>query len=72
MTMSNEEELKLEDALSTNLFLMVGVQQALWHIREDSSEYPLCQVLAGSLSNSLRAIVEAMPEEWQKGLWPLS
>lgn len=72
MTMSNEEELKLQDALTTSLFNLTGIQQALWHVREESSEYPMFQVLAESMSNNIKAIAEAMPEEWQKGLWPLS
>lgn len=72
MTMTNKEELKLQDALTTGLFNLTGIQQALWHVREESSEYPMFQVLAESLSNNIKVIVEAMPEEWRKGLWPLS
>lgn len=66
MAMTSEEELKLQDALTTSLFNLTGVQQALWHVREESSEYPMFQVLAESMSNNIKAIAEAMPEEWRK------
>ena len=61
-----EEELCLQDALGTNLLHLIGVQQALWHVRDDSSEYPMCHMLAEAMSNSIKAIAIAMPEEWRK------
>ena len=66
--MTPEEDLTLQDALSTNLFHMIGIQQALWHVREDSTEYPMCHMLAAALSNNVMAIIEAMPEDWSKEL----
>lgn len=63
--MTNEEELHLQDALNTNLFHLTGVQQALWHVREDSTEYPMCQMLAEAMSSSIKKIVQAMPEDWK-------
>ena len=32
MTMTNKEELKLQDALTTGLFNLTGIQQALSHL----------------------------------------
>lgn len=64
--MTPEEELCLQDSLDINLFHLVGVQQALWHVRDDSSEYPMCHMLAEAMSNSIKAIAIAMPEEWRK------
>lgn len=66
--MTPEEELKLQDSLSSNLFHLVGVQQALWHVRDDSTEYPMCHMLAEAMSNSIKKIAEAMPEEWRRDL----
>lgn len=64
--MTPEEELSLQDSLGINLLHLVGVQQALWHVRDDSTEYPMCHMLAETMSNSIKAIAEAMPEEWCK------
>lgn len=66
--MTKDEELRLQDALSANLFLLKGAQQALWHVREDCAEYPMCQLLAESIANNMKAIIEAMPSEWQEEL----
>ena len=64
--MTEGEELRLQDALTSQLFLLTGVQQALWHVRSDSSEYPMFQVLSDAMLRSINAIKEAMPEEWRK------
>lgn len=66
--MSEHEMMKLQDALVTHLFFLVGVQQALWHVRSESNEYPMLQVLSESMSNSISAIMEAMPAEWRNDL----
>ena len=66
--MTETEERRLRDALTTHLFFLTGVQQALWHVRQDSNEYPMFQVLAESMSNSLNTIMEAMPADWRNDL----
>ena len=66
--MTENEERKLQDALTTHLFFLTGVQQALWHVRQDSNEYPMFPVLAESMSNSIESIMEKMPEDWRNDL----
>ena len=64
--MTEGEELRLQDALTSQGFLLTGVPQAPWPVRSDSSEYPMFQVLSDAMLRSINAIKEAMPEEWRK------
>lgn len=63
--MTDAEELVLGDVLTDSLRKLTGVQQALWHVRDDSTEYPMCQMLAGVVAESVNAILEVVPEEWR-------
>ena len=48
--MTGEEELGMIDALNSSLDKMRGVEQALWHVRDESTDYEMCHMLAGVLS----------------------
>ena len=62
--MTGEEELGLIDALNSSLNKMRGVEQALWHVRDESTDYEMCHMLAGVLSECIGAVREAIPDEW--------
>lgn len=63
--MEGSEELVLRDAISGALHTLAGVAQALWQVREESTDYELCHMLAGVVDGSRAGIIEAMPESWQ-------
>lgn len=62
--MTTEEELGLIDALNSSLNKIKGVEQALWHVGDESTDYEMCHMLAGVLSGCVGAVRDAVPDEW--------
>lgn len=62
--MTREEELGLIDVLNSSLSKIKGIEQALWHVGDESSDYEMCHMLAGVLSGCVGAVRDAVPDEW--------
>lgn len=64
--MNEEKELVLYDAVSGALHTLAGVAQALWQVREESTDCELCHMLGGVVDGVSRSIRDAFPEEWER------
>ncbi len=64
--MTPAQALQLQDALSTHLLHMTGVQKALLNVRDDSCDYVICQMLSEAVSKSVQEVIKAMPEDWRQ------
>lgn len=62
--MTESEEMLMIEALSNGLRELTGVEQALGHVRDESTDYEMCQMLSGVVGSCVRSIVEAMPKGW--------
>lgn len=63
--MEETEELVLRDTVSGAMHTLAGVAQALWHVREESTDYEMCHMLAGVVDDARLAVADAMPEAWR-------
>lgn len=43
---------------------MGSVEQALWHMRNESADYKMRHMLAGVLSECIGAVWDAVADEW--------
>lgn len=62
--MDERELLILQDSIASSLRDLSGVRHALQNVRDDSTDYHLCQMLADVVSRNVDAIAGAVPEEW--------
>lgn len=65
--MTEAEEIALKDASSGALHALAGVAQALWHVRDESTDYEMCHMLAGVVDGVAESFAAAMPESWLDG-----
>lgn len=63
--MEESEELLLRDAVSGALHTLAGVAQALWHVRDESTDCEMCHMLAGVIDETRAGVIEAAPETWR-------
>lgn len=64
--MNDEELLKLQDAIGDSLRTFAGVEQALGHVGDESTDYPMCQMLSGVIHSAIQDVFGALPEEWER------
>lgn len=65
--MDEREQLRLYDALIAALKTFTGVEQALGHVSDVSSDYEMCQTLSGVLHDEVERVREAFPKCWEEG-----
>lgn len=63
--MDKKELLDLQDTIGNSLRGLSGVRQAMQNVRDDSTEYAMCQMLAGAVARNVDAIAGAVPKEWR-------
>ena len=59
-----KDEFHLRDVLFCSLHNLTGVQQALGHVTDVSTDYEMCQMLSKVVHDELEKIRNAIPEEW--------
>lgn len=52
------------DALGNGLRGLTGVEQALGHVRDESTDYEMCQMLSSVVGSCVQSIMDAMPKGW--------
>lgn len=62
--MTDSEEMLLAEALGNGLRELAGVEQALGHVRDESTDYEMCQMLSGVDGSCVEYIMDAMPKRW--------
>ena len=60
----NTETSELRDALFSALHNLTGVEQALGHVTDVSTDYDMCQMLGKVVHDEIEKIEGAIPEEW--------
>lgn len=60
----NTETFELRDALFSALHGLTGVEQALGHVTDVSTDYDMCQMLSKVVHDEIGKIRGAIPEEW--------
>lgn len=65
--MDEREQLRLYDALVAALKSVTGVEQALGHVTDVSSDYEMCQTLSSVLHDEVERVREAFPKCWEEG-----
>lgn len=63
--MEASEEVAFKDAVSGALHTLAGVAQALWHVRDESSDYEMCHMLARVVDETRADVADAMPGTWR-------
>lgn len=66
--MTESEEMMLAEALGNSLRGLTGVEQALGHVRDESTDYEMCQMLSGVVGSYVESIMDAMPKGWVSGI----
>lgn len=61
---SDEVLLLLEDAISDALHTFAGVREALGHVRDESNDYDMCQMLGNVMDAEIQKVFEAIPKAW--------
>lgn len=65
--MDKNEQLGLYDALVSAMKTFTGVEQALGHVTEVSTDYEMCQTLSGVLHSEIEKVRAAFPKCWEDG-----
>lgn len=60
----NAETFELRDALFSTIHNLTGVEQALGHVTDVSTDYDMCQMLGKVVHDEIEKIEGAIPEEW--------
>ena len=60
----NAETFELRDALFSAIHNITGVEQALGHVTDVSTDYDMCQMLGKVVHDEIEKIEGAIPEEW--------
>ena len=60
----NTETSELRDALFSAIHNRTGVEQALGHVTDVSTDYDMCQMLSKVLHDEIEKIQDAIPEGW--------
>lgn len=60
----NTETFELRDALFSAIRNLTGVEQALGHVTDVSTDYDMCQMLSKVLHDEIEKIQDAIPEGW--------
>lgn len=60
----NAETFELRDALFSAIHNLTGVEQALGHVTDVSTDYDMCQMLGKVVHDEIEIIEGAIPEEW--------
>ncbi len=60
----NTETSELRDALFSAIHNLTGVEQALGHVTDVSTDYDMCQMLSKVLHDEVEKIQDAIPEGW--------
>ena len=58
----NAETFELRDALFSAIHNRTGVEQALGHVTDVSTDYDMCQMLSKVLHDEVEKIQDAIPE----------
>lgn len=61
---AGSEEMLLAEALGNGLRGLTGVEQALGHVRDESTDYEMCQMLSDVVGSCVESIMDAMPKGW--------
>lgn len=64
VTVSSEELLLLEDAVSDALHTFAGVREALGHVGDESNDYDMCQMLGNAMDAEIQKVFRALPKAW--------
>ena len=64
--MNDNEELVLRDEVYTTIMCLRGVSQALGHVRDESTDYEMCQILSNVLDAQGRQMISRSPASWQE------
>lgn len=64
--MDGNEELRLYDCLMSAMATFSGVEQALGHVSDVSTDYELCQMLSGVMHAEIQKVGNAFPDVWKK------
>lgn len=62
---SDEEQLILQDKLGDALRIFAGVEQALGHVGEESTDYCMCQMLSNVLHAEIAKVFAVLTEGWK-------
>lgn len=62
--MESSAEIAFKDSVSSALRTLAGVSQALWQVREESTDCEMCHMLADVVDRAARSVRDAMPEDW--------
>ena len=60
----NAETFELRDALFSAIHNLTGVEQALGHVTDVSTDYDMCQMLSKVIHDEIEKIQGAIPDEW--------
>lgn len=60
----DKEMLELRDVLFSSLHALAGVEQALGHVTDVSTDYDMCQMLSRVVHDEIERIQGAIPNEW--------
>ena len=60
----NAETFELRDAIYSAIHNLTGVEQALGHVTDVSTDYDMCQMLGKVVHDEIEKIEGAIPEEW--------
>lgn len=60
----DRETFELRDALFSALHGLSGVEQALGHVTDVSTDYGMCQMLSKVVHDEIEKIQDAIPEGW--------
>lgn len=63
--MSEEQKLILQDKLGDALRVFAGVEQALGHVGDTSTDYYMCQMLSNVMHAEIAKVFAALPEGWE-------
>lgn len=63
--MNDNEMLKLQDKIGDALRVFAGIEQALGHVGEESTDYMMCQMLSNVMHTEIEKVFSALPESWE-------
>lgn len=66
--MDGNEELRLYDCLTSAMTTFSGVEQALGHVSDVSTDYEMCQMLSGVMHAEIQKVGNALPDRWKKDM----
>lgn len=57
--------LNLQDRVGDALRVFAGVEQALGHVGEESTDYFMCQMLSNVMHEEIAKVFTVLPKDWK-------